>query len=132
MTGRPGPEPLPASDLLVPARALAVYGTLAPGESNHHVVAAIDGRWVEGAVRGHRLEAHWRGMSGYPGFLPDPLGPLVEVLVLVSALLGRYWERLDDFEGPGYRRREVDVFDRFGAGSLGQAFIYETLVEAVG
>jgi gamma-glutamylcyclotransferase (GGCT)/AIG2-like uncharacterized protein YtfP len=116
----------------VPDRALAVYGTLAPGEPNHHVVADIGGRWVEGAVRGHRFEARWRGMPGYPGFLPDAGGPVVEVLVLVSALLGEHWGRLDDFEGPGYRRREVEVFDRLGAGSLGQAFIYETLVEALG
>lgn len=116
---------------LVPDRALAVYGTLAPGEPNHHLVADIDGRWVEGAVRGHRFVARWRDRPGYPGFLPDPGGPVVPVLVLVSEFLDRHWDRLDDFEGPGYRRREIAVLERSGEGSLGRAFVYETLVESL-
>ena len=117
---------------LTPARALAVYGTLAPGRSNHHVVADIGGRWVEGAVRGHRFDARWRDMGGYPGFRLDPGGPVVPVLVLVSDMLDRHWDRLDNFEGPGYRRREIDVFEPSGTGSLGRAFIYETLAETSG
>ncbi len=110
-------------------RALAVYGTLAPGESNHHVVAAIDGRWVEASIRGHRFTARWRDTPGYPGFRPDPEGPLVPALILVADDLDEHWDRLDAFEGPGYKRVEIEVFDRPGAELIGRAFVYETLTE---
>ncbi len=113
-----------------PKRALAVYGTLAPGESNHQVVADIDGHWVEAAIRGHRFTARWRDTPGYPGFRPDPDGPVVPALILVADDLPGHWDRLDGFEGPGYRRVEIDVFDRGGADAIGRAFVYETLAEA--
>lgn len=112
-----------------PERALAVYGTLAPGESNHHMVAAIDGRWVEGAIRGHRFTARWRDTPGYPGFRPDTDGPVVPILVLVADDLTTHWPALDAFEGPGYRRIEIDVLDRAGRTQLGRACVYETLAE---
>jgi gamma-glutamylcyclotransferase (GGCT)/AIG2-like uncharacterized protein YtfP len=115
--------------MIVPERALAVYGTLAPGESNHRVVAGIDGRWVEAALRGHRFHARWRGMPGYPGFVADSDGPVVPVLVLVADAIADHWERLDDFEGPGYRRREIEVLDRVGRGVVGRAFVYETVLD---
>ena len=114
---------------LRPERALAVYGTLAPGESNHHVVAGIDGRWQEIAIRGHRFTARWRDTPGYPGFRPDPDGPAVPALALVTDELIDHWDRLDAFEGPGYRRVEIEVFDRSGATGLGRAFVYETLAD---
>ena len=34
---------------------LAVYGTLAPGQPNHHVVAPLGGEWTDGLVEGHLL-----------------------------------------------------------------------------
>ncbi len=110
-----------------PERALAVYGTLAPGRSNHGVVADIAGRWVPGLVFGHRYETTWSGMTGFPAFRPDPAGPAVEVHVLVSDELAHHWDRLDRFEGPGYRRREIEVVDRDRREMLGRAFVYETL-----
>jgi gamma-glutamylcyclotransferase (GGCT)/AIG2-like uncharacterized protein YtfP len=116
--------------VLVPARALAVYGTLAPGRSNHHVVAAIDGQWVPASLRGHRFTARWRDTPGYPALRPDPGGPVVPALILVADELAAHWDRLDAFEGPGYRRREIDVFDPTGVERLGRAFVYETLPDA--
>lgn len=115
-----------------PDRALAVYGTLAPGESNHHVVADIAGTWIEVSLRGHRSTARWRDSPGFPAFRPDPDGPVVPALVLVADDLSAHWARLDAFEGPGYRRREIEVFDRTAVGGppLGRAFVYETLPEA--
>ena len=113
-----------------PDRALAVYGTLAPGGSNHHVVAGLGGRWLDGVIRGHRFEARWRGHTGYPGFRPDPAGPAVPVRVLVSDRLADHWERLDDFEGPGYRRVVIDVLGRGeadGPEPIGRAWVYECL-----
>lgn len=126
MNGPLSPSP---DDRIAPERALAVYGTLAPGESNHEVVADIDGRWVEAAIRGHRFTARWRDTPGYPGFRPETDGPVVPALILVADELPTHWERLDAFEGPGYQRVEIDVFDRAGAEPLGRAFVYETLTE---
>ena len=120
----------PTAPDIRPERALAVYGTLAPGESNHHVVAAIDGRWIEAAIRGRRFTARWRDTPGYPAFEPDPVGPIVPAKILVADELAEHWGRLDAFEGPGYRRIEIDVFDPAGNDHLGRAFVYETLAPA--
>lgn len=130
MTGTAGPNGEPDGDDIRPDRALAVYGTLAPGESNHHVVADIDGRWVPIGLRGHRFTARWRDTPGYPGFTPDPGGPLVPALALVADELADHWDRLDAFEGPGYRRVEVDVLDPDGGQVVGRAFVYQTLADA--
>ncbi|MFG1925077.1 hypothetical protein [Cryptosporangium sp. NPDC048952] len=34
---------------------LFVYGTVAPGEPNAHVLADVPGTWEPGSVRGHLL-----------------------------------------------------------------------------
>ena len=94
-------------------------------------MADIGGRWAEVAIRGRRFTARWRDNPGYPGFAPDPDGPVVPALVLLSDDLSIHWERLDAFEGPGYRRVEIDVFDRAEPAGppVGRAFVYETLVD---
>jgi len=83
---------------------LATYGSLAPGRPNHHHVADLDGRWLPGEVRGHLLQEGWGAALGYPALLLAVDGPRVAVQVLESADLPAHWGRLDDFEGPGYRR----------------------------
>jgi gamma-glutamylcyclotransferase (GGCT)/AIG2-like uncharacterized protein YtfP len=83
---------------------LATYGTLAPGRVNHHQLAGLDGRWRKGTVRGRLLEAGWGAALGYPGLVLDAGGPVVEVDLLESPGLPDHWSRLDEFEGPGYRR----------------------------
>ena len=83
---------------------LAVYGTLAPGRPNAHVLADVPGRWIVGTVRGVLCAAGWGAELGFPGVVLDPHGPLVEVHVLESAVLTDHWARLDAFEGPGHRR----------------------------
>ena len=88
---------------------LAVYGTLAPGRPNAHVLADIPGRWIEGTVRGVLHESGWGAALGYPGIVLDPDGPAVDVSVLESRALGDHWSRLDTFEGPGYRRTRTKV-----------------------
>ncbi len=87
-----------------PSSRLAVYGTLAPGESNHHVVASIPGRWEDGTVRGVVGK-----MGPYPTFHWKKPGGVVAVMVLHSAYLTNHWQRLDRFEGPGYRRILVPI-----------------------
>src|SRR4028119_772405 len=54
---------------------LAVYGTLAPGQLNHHVLAPLGGAWMDGLIEGGRVPvgrragggSGWRGGSGGSG-----------------------------------------------------------------
>jgi len=92
------------------SEALAVYGTLAPGEPNHHVVAPLGGTWTEGVVEGDLFPVGWGATLGYPAFRPRAGGPAVAVKVLATAALAAAWPELDRFEGDGYRRILVPVF----------------------
>jgi len=107
--------------------ALAVYGSLAPGESNHWVVSRIRGEWVEGAVLGHVFEITWGPAEGYQGFIPDPEGSNVAVAVLVADELDAKWREIDDFEGPGYERVLIEV--SIGGGQTRLAHIYVALTD---
>jgi gamma-glutamylcyclotransferase (GGCT)/AIG2-like uncharacterized protein YtfP len=92
-----------------PEMRLATYGTLAPGRQNHSQLSALPGRWFAGHVRGSLVEAGWGAKLGYPGLILDPRGASIEVFVFESGELPHHWDRLDAFEGPGYRRIAVDV-----------------------
>lgn len=85
-------------------RHLAVYGTLAPGEPNHHQLAPCRGHWAHGQVRGRRV------VRTFPVFTYDPTAPWVPVQWLASAELPQHWRRLEEFEGDEYRRILVPVF----------------------
>lgn len=87
---------------------LAVYGTLAPGESNHHQLDGLRGRWFAGQVRGTLTQAGWGAYVGFPGLVLDSDTP-VAVQVFESDDLPAHWDRLDAFEGEGYRRVPVEV-----------------------
>ena len=100
---------------------LATYGTLAPGRVNHHRLAGLKGQWQQGTVRGRLADAGWGAALGYPGLILDPLGPVVEVYLFKSEELPDHWPRLDEFEGPGYRRVVTQV--RTADGEL-DAWIY--------
>ncbi|MBI4891781.1 MAG: gamma-glutamylcyclotransferase [Acidobacteria bacterium] len=102
---------------------LAVYGSLAPGEVNHHQLEGLKGRWIRGSVRGRRYEAGWGQWIGFPGLVLDAEGPEVAVQVFESADLPEHWARLDEFEGPGYRRVEVAV--TLVEGGVVRAYVYE-------
>lgn len=88
---------------------LATYGTLAPGRPNAHQLSALTGTWTRGKVRGHLHELGWGAAAGYPGIVLDDAGPVVQVQVFSSEDLPQHWARLDEFEGPGYRRVAVTV-----------------------
>jgi len=93
-------------------RRLAVYGSLAPGRSNHGQLAGFRGVWRSGlTVRGELLELGWGTGLGYPGLRWAPDGPPVAVELFVSDDLPARWPRLDAFEGPSYRRILVPVYD---------------------
>ncbi len=101
-----------------PSRRLAVYGTLAPGERNHPVIAGIEGSWSDGHVDGVV-----RAVAGYPAFTWKKGKGTVRVRVLTSEALPKHWHRIDGFEGGLYRRILVPVHRP--AGSV-IAHIYES------
>lgn len=85
-------------------KRLATYGTLAPGRINHDQLSGLSGHWYTGQVFGTLVEAGWGAEHGYPGLIIDPAGAAIEVYVFESPELPGHWPRLDEFEGPGYRR----------------------------
>lgn len=88
---------------------LAVYGTLAPGQPNHHVIADAGGTWLDGTVRGHRKIGGWGSAAGFPGLIPDAAADPVPVKLLVSDGLPSHLARLDEFEGTEYARVRIPV-----------------------
>jgi gamma-glutamylcyclotransferase (GGCT)/AIG2-like uncharacterized protein YtfP len=107
-----------------PDTRLAVYGTLAPGEVNHHQLAGLAGSWYRGTVRGTRFSSGWGAAHGFPGLILDPLGPIVNVQIFESPDLPAHWARLDEFEGSGYRRVVTTVSTDEGEQD---AWIYEVV-----
>jgi gamma-glutamylcyclotransferase (GGCT)/AIG2-like uncharacterized protein YtfP len=84
---------------------LFVYGTLAPGRPNEHVLADLGGTWEPAYVTGTLWEHGWGAALGYPGIVLDERGTdRVDGLVFTAAALEQHWDRLDEFEGEGYRR----------------------------
>lgn len=101
---------------------LFVYGTLAPGRSNAHVLADVPGAWQPARVRGTVHHVTWGPAAGYPGLILDEDAGAVPGLVFTSDELPAHWERLDAFEGEGYAR--VPVQATLEDGSMVQAFVY--------
>lgn len=93
---------------------LAVYGTLMPGEVNHHVVAPMGGTWIRGTVRGELHATGWGTTYGFPALRWHPDAGAVNVQMLTSEHLPAAWEKLDAFEGSGYRRIIVPVTTAHG------------------
>ena len=102
---------------------LAIYGSLAPGKVNHHVIADIKGQWLEGNVRGRLHENGWGSGLGFPGIIWDPDGSKVKVYLFLSKHLPENWKRLDHFEGDGYKRILVPIHNE--GGIIAVANIYE-------
>lgn len=102
---------------------LFVYGSLAPGQTNAHVLAEVPGTWEPATVRGRLFAQGWGAAMGYPGIVPDESGDEVPGLVFASAELHRHWSRLDEFEGEGYER--VLIKATLEDGTLVDANVYK-------
>jgi gamma-glutamylcyclotransferase (GGCT)/AIG2-like uncharacterized protein YtfP len=111
------------------SRRLAVYGSLAPGEVNHHVIADLPGSWEDGIVTGLLAPADAGTETGFPALRWRAGGPPVTARLLVSDALPANWHRLDAFEGPAYRRILVPVHAANGA-LLGVANLYADAADA--
>jgi gamma-glutamylcyclotransferase (GGCT)/AIG2-like uncharacterized protein YtfP len=101
---------------------LFVYGTLAPGRPNEHVLAEVRGTWEPATVRGTLLQEGWGAAAGYPGIVLDDHADEVSGLIFASEELSAHWTRLDQFEGAGYER--VLTSAKLQDGMLVEAHIY--------
>ncbi len=90
-------------------QSLFVYGTLAPGRKNHHVLAAIPGSWESATLRGTLVDEGWGAEFGCPAILPSADGEDIAGHLFSSDELEHYWPLLDEFEGEGYERLPVEV-----------------------
>ena len=101
---------------------LFVYGTLAPGRPNEHILADLAGDWEPATVTGTLLQEGWGAAAGYPGIVLDEDGREVQGLVFSSENLPQHWARLDEFEGEGYERVLTTV--KLKDGTAVEAYIY--------
>jgi gamma-glutamylcyclotransferase (GGCT)/AIG2-like uncharacterized protein YtfP len=83
---------------------LFVYGTLAPGQPNEHVLTNIGGKWEQATVKGKLKELGWGAKLGYPGIVLEENGKEVEGFLFASDKLDKHWDELDEFEGSEYKR----------------------------
>jgi len=101
---------------------LFVYGTLAPGRPNEHVLAAVPGTWEPATVMGTLHQEGWGAAAGYPGIVLDESGEDVQGFLFSSTELSKHWPRLDEFEGDGYER--VAASAKRADGSVVETYIY--------
>ena len=101
---------------------LFVYGTLAPGRPNEHVLDQIPGMWEPATVKGTLLQEGWGAAAGYPGIVLDELGDEVQGFLFSSKELAAHWARLDEFEGDGYER--VVTSAELEDGTVAETHIY--------
>lgn len=101
---------------------LFVYGSLQPGGSNAHVLAAVDGQWEPAVIAGKLVDGGWGAKLGYLGLVLDEQGDSVDGYLLSSLELGDLWDQLDAFEGREYARVVASV--RRPSGDTVDAFVY--------
>ena len=104
------------------SRKLAIYGSLAPGASNHHQIADLRGTWERASVQGRMIDRGWGARKGYPGLELSRDGDDVPVMLFASDDLPRAWARLDAFEGRDYCRVLATVLRE---GTVTVANVYE-------
>ena len=106
---------------------LFVYGTLAPGRTNHHVIEHIKGEWSAGQVKGKLVQAGWGAEHGCPGMVVSTDGDYIDGHILSSDTLVQNWPMLDEFEGSEYQRTKTSA--RVQQGSLVEVWVYALKVE---
>ncbi len=101
---------------------LFVYGTLAPGRPNAHVLAHVSGQWQPATVIGRLLQLGWGASAGYPGIVLDERGSAIEGFLFSSERLVDHWAGLDELEGEDYERVLTTV--KLSDGTVVDAYIY--------
>ena len=74
--------------------ALFVYGTLAPGQVNAHVLASLSGAWTEAQISGSLHDAGWGAAHGCPGarLTDNDIDNITEDSHLTSVVKGALFE----------------------------------------
>ncbi|GAA4261020.1 gamma-glutamylcyclotransferase family protein [Dietzia aurantiaca] len=94
---------------------LFVYGILAPGRPNAHVLAEVPGTWRPATISGSLYERGWGASHGFPGIVLGSGGE-VAGFVFSSDDLVEQWTLLDELEGDEYSRVTVEArLDEGGA-----------------
>ena len=101
---------------------LFVYGTLAPGEVNAHVLEPLAGEWQEASVRGTLHAQGWGQTYGFPALRLETAASPVQGLIFQSSELPEYWSQLDEFEGVAYQRVLTKAMLSDGASCM--AYVY--------
>lgn len=101
---------------------LFVYGTLAPGASNHGLLEKLAGTWQEGTVHGVLYPSGFGPTAGYPVIDLEQTGRPVKGFLFSSVELADHWPELDAYEGVGYRRVKATV--TVADGSEQEAYLY--------
>jgi len=101
---------------------LFVYGTLAPGRPNEHILRDIGGSWEEASITGKLHQEGWGAAMGYPGIVLEKNGEKVDGFLFISDTIAAHWHELDAFEGEAYTRviSKVTLKDKTGV----DAYIY--------
>lgn len=101
---------------------LFVYGSLAPGRPNAHVLAPLNGAWQPATVQGELRLQGWGARFGYPGLVLDATAGAVQGFLFSSAQLADFWRALDEFEGAEYLRELTTA--QLEDGSSVEAWVY--------
>ena len=107
---------------------LFVYGTLAPGRPNAHLLSEVAGTWEAGTVTGTLHPEGWGAAMGYPALVLGESGEEIEGCLFSSDELGEHWARLDEFEGRAYER--VLAVVKLGDNRTVDAHVYALKPEA--
>lgn len=104
---------------------LIIYGSLAPGEANHHIISHINGIWFKAFIKGKIIDNGWSTRTGYPEFQrAEDESQTIEVLAFISDELEDHWDHIDEFEGTEkYARTTISC--ELEDGQVVEAFIYE-------
>lgn len=101
---------------------LFVYGTLAPGRPNEHILAPLGGDWRPATVKGHLQQGGWGAVLGFPALVLDEAGEHVSGFVFSAENLAAFWDTLDTFEGEQYERVLTNA--RLDDGSTIETYVY--------
>ena len=101
---------------------LFVYGSLAKGKTNEHLLNNIGGTWKQASLKGNLLQKGWGAVMGFPGLILNEKGKEIHGYVFSSENLKEYWAELDAFEGAEYVRVLANV--KLGNSSQLQAHVY--------
>ena len=104
MRKRPAELLIATAEREVMVNRLFVYGTLAPGRPNEHLLSDVPGSWETATVKGILLQDGWGAAAGYPGIVLNEHGDEVHGFVFASERLAEHWSKLDEFEGEEYER----------------------------